>query len=124
MDPRLKKGIGLFNSGHFFECHESLEELYLETHEDQHKPFLEGLVQLAAACRIFQDFGETIGPVRMVRQAIIRLENYQPDYLGIEVDSLIRSLEKWTDRIEDKDPSFTRSRLRTPKIPLCRISTP
>ncbi|NIO11297.1 MAG: DUF309 domain-containing protein [Deltaproteobacteria bacterium] len=120
----MKKGIGLFNSGRFFECHESLEDLYLHTDEQQHKPFLEGLVQLATACRIFQDFGETIGPIRMVRQAIIRLENYQPDYLGIKVDSLIRSLESWTDRLESKGSPPKQSMDPAPQIPLCQLPTP
>ena len=115
MDARLKEGIGLFNAGRYFECHESLEDYYLQTHEE-HKPFLEGLVQLAAACRIFQEFGEVTGPVRMTRQAIIRLENYQPAYLGIKVKSLIKSLEKWASRIESIESSATSSQIPTPKI--------
>lgn len=123
MDARLKEGIGLFNSGRFFECHESLEDLYLHT-DEEHKPFLEGLVQLAAACRIQQEFGETTGPVRMVRQAIIRLENYQPAYLGVRVDSLIRSLERWTSRMQARETARTVSRVRTPKIRLCWFPNP
>jgi len=58
MNARLREGIGLFNEGRFFECHEALENLYYET-DAVNKPFVEGLVQLAAALRIFADFGET-----------------------------------------------------------------
>jgi len=123
MDARLKEGIGLFNAGRFFECHESLEDFYLQT-DEEHKPFLEGLVQLSAACRIFQEFGEITGPVRMIRQAIIRLENYQPAYLGIRVKSLIRSLEKWTSRMEACETSSAAPQVRTPKIRLCWFFTP
>ena len=99
MDARLREGIGLFNAGRFFECHEALEALYLET-DDANKPFLEGLVQLAAALRIFTDFGEIKGPVRMVRQALIRFENYQPAFMQVAVAELSASLEAWAKATE------------------------
>ena len=70
MDARLREGIGLFNDRRFFECHEILEPFYHET-EEANKPFIEALVQLAAAFRLFVDFGEIKGPVRMIRQALI-----------------------------------------------------
>ena len=31
-DPRLLKGVEQFNSALFFECHETLEEVWLEEH--------------------------------------------------------------------------------------------
>ena len=94
MDARLREGIGLFNDGRFFESHEVLEAFYLET-DDASKPFLEGLIQLAAALRIFADFGEIKGPVRMVRQALIRFENYQPAFMQVRVAELSAALETW-----------------------------
>ena len=99
MDARLREGIRLFNAGRFFESHESLEDFYHRA-EEENKPFLEGLIQLAAACRLFVDFGEVQGPVRMVRQAMIRLENYQPGYLGIRVKRLIQTMEEWAKQAE------------------------
>lgn len=99
MDARLREGIRLFNEGRYFESHESLEDSYRRA-EDKDKPFLEGLIQLAVACRIFCDFGEVKGPVRMVRQAIIRLENYRPLYLNVKVQEMIEALEAWTERAE------------------------
>lgn len=96
VDARLREGIRLFNAGRYFESHESLEDFYLSA-EERDKPFLEGLIQLAAAFRLFRDFDEVKGPARMVRQALIRLENYQPAYLGIKVTSLIRAMETWVE---------------------------
>lgn len=99
MDARLREGIRLFNAGRFFESHESLEDFYSRS-EEEHRPFVEGLIQLAAALRLFRDFGEVRGPVRMVHQAIIRLENYQPSYLGIRVKHLIAAMEEWAKQVE------------------------
>lgn len=99
MDARLREGIRLFNSGRYFESHERLEEFYLGA-EDKDKPFLEGLIQLAAAFRLFCDFGEVKGPVRMIYQALIRLENYQPTYLRVRVKDLIGAMEAWAKQAE------------------------
>ena len=94
MDARLREGIRLFNEGRFFESHETLEQFYQET-EDDHKPFLEGLIQLAVAFRLYVDFGEIKGPVRMIYQALIRFENYPSSHLEIRVRDLCESMETW-----------------------------
>ena len=119
MDARLREGIGLFNDGQFFQCHDILETLYQEADEAQ-KPFLEGLVQLAAAFRIFCDFGEIKGPVRMIYQALIRFENYQPTFLAIRVKDFCQAAEAWAKAAEKKDaqPSAT----NIPKIQFQRFS--
>jgi len=117
MDARLREGIRLFNAGRFFESHESLEDFYSRA-EEAHKPFLEGLIQLAAACRLCRDFGEVEGPVRMVHQAMIRLENYQPSYLGIRVKHLIQAMEEWTRQVEADNVTI---REQIPKIRLRRF---
>lgn len=117
MDARLREGIRLFNEGRYFESHESIEDFYLRA-DEQHKPFLEALVQLAAACRLYRDFGEVKGPVRMIYQAIIRLENYQPVYLKIKVNDLILEMEAWAKRAEADSES---ARADIPKIRLRRF---
>lgn len=99
MDARLREGIRLFNEGRFFESHESLEDFYLSSAEE-HRPFLEGLIELATAFRLCHDFGEAKGPVRMIYHAVIRLENYQPTYLGVRVKDLIQTMERWAKRVE------------------------
>lgn len=99
MDDRLREGIHLFNQRRFFECHEVLEGFYQET-EAANKPFLEGLVQLAAAFRIFADFGEIKGPVRMIYQALIRFENYRPNFLQVRVADMASAMEAWAKQAE------------------------
>jgi uncharacterized protein len=99
MDARLREGINLFNRGRFFESHEAWESFYQHT-EEANKPFIEGLVQLAAALRLYSDFGEIKGPVRMIYQALIRFENYHPSYLGIRVQELAAAMEAWAKEAE------------------------
>lgn len=115
MDARLREGISLFNAQKFFDCHEVFEAFYQETEVAQ-KPFLEGLVQLAAAFRMFVDFGEIKGPVRMARQALIRFEEYQPSFLQIKVKELSDSIHHWAQTVEKGGVA------EIPKIPLQRFS--
>jgi predicted metal-dependent hydrolase len=117
MDARLREGIRLFNAGRYFDSHESLEDFYLRADESD-KPFIEGLIQLAAALRMFSDFDEVKGPVRMARQALIRLENYQPAYLGIKVARLIQAVEAWVEETERHNNVAAR---KVPKISLRRF---
>jgi hypothetical protein len=117
MDDRLREGIGLFNERRFFECHEVLEALYQET-EATNKPFIEGLIQLAAAFRIFCEFGEVKGPVRMIYQALVRFENYQPDFLQVRVSEAAAAMETWAKQAERGANAPPPSSV--PKIPLQR----
>lgn len=118
MDARLREGIRLFNEGRFFESHKKLESFYQET-EDANKPFLEGLILLAAAFRLFSDFNEVKGPVRMIYQALIRFENYPATFLQIRVDRLSAAMEAWAKEKETvgKKPSSS----KIPRIQLKRL---
>jgi predicted metal-dependent hydrolase len=113
MDARLREGIRLFNESRFFEAHETLEQFYQET-EDANKPFLEGLIELAVAFRLYTDFGETKGPVRMIYQALIRFENYQSSHLEIRVKDLSESLERWAKEADTAGMPLS----NIPKIPV------
>ncbi len=119
MDARLREGLRLFNDRQFFDCHEALEALYLDS-EAPNKPFLEGLIQLAAAFRIFCEFDETKGPVRMIHQALVRLENYQPVFLQVRVEQLMAELEAWAKLAEAAEIPPPSSSI--PKIPFQRFS--
>jgi len=119
MDTRLRKGITLFNHGKFFDSHEVLEKFYQET-DQENKAFLEGLIGLAAAYRLFCDFGEIKGPVRLIYQALIRLENYQPTFLQVRVKELCQNAEAWAKTAEASGAKPLASDI--PKIKLQRFS--
>ena len=81
---------------------------------------LEGLIQLAAAFRMFVDFAEVKGAVRGIYQALIRFENYQPVFLQVQVKELCAEAEAWAKAAEP--PGSTPSALNIPKIQLQRFS--
>jgi uncharacterized protein len=119
MDARLREGIRLFNDRQFFASHEVLEHFYQDT-EAENKPFLEGLIQLAAAFRMYSDFGEVKGSVRMIYQALIRFENFQPAFLQVRVAELCQSAEAWAKATEAANAVASKATI--PKIQLQHFS--
>ena len=119
MDDRLRQGVELFNDGRFFESHEILEGFYQDT-EDAQKPFIEGLIQLAVAFRMFNEFGEIKGPIRMIYGALIRFENYQPTFLQVRVKELSEAMESWAKAAEAAGATPISQAI--PKIPLQRFN--
>jgi predicted metal-dependent hydrolase len=117
MDDRLRQGIEHFNKGRFFEAHEAWESLFGDA-EQSDKPFIEGLIQLSAACRLIEDFGEIKGPVKLIYQALIRFENYQPIYLDVKVADLAVMLEAWAKELES---SGVRGQKPVPSIAVRRF---
>jgi uncharacterized protein len=86
-DPRFLKGIEEFNNRLFFECHETLEEIWLEDHGDDRK-FYQGLIQIAAGYFKLEQ-GVPVGALKLWRIGLEKLAPYRPIYLGIGVDTLI-----------------------------------
>jgi uncharacterized protein len=90
-DETLRRGISLFNDGHFWEAHEAWEEAWLEERGDR-KRFLQGLIQLAAAHFHLQR-GTPSGGLRLFESSISRLRNLPPTFCGVELASAISMAE-------------------------------
>ena len=89
-DPRFLKGIEEFNQGLFFECHETLEDIWLEEHGEDRK-FYQGIIQIAAGYYKLQQ-GVPVGALKLWPTGIEKLLPYGPMYLGINVDALIAAV--------------------------------
>ena len=87
LDPRLVKGIEEFNHGLFFECHETLEEIWLEDHGED-RLFYQGLIQVAAGYYKLEQ-GVLIGAIKLWQRGLEKLEAYPPIYLGVDLRSMI-----------------------------------
>jgi predicted metal-dependent hydrolase len=92
----LAKGIAEFNAGLFFECHDTLEELWSGVRGPA-RDFFQGLIQVAVAY-YHLDNGNAAGASSMMRRAIKRLEKYPPRYAGFDVEGQRSRLLGWLDR--------------------------
>jgi hypothetical protein len=90
--PILLAGIGQYNDGYFFEAHETLEEIWLQSPMPARR-FLQGLIQLAAAF-VHLMRHEYPGTVGLLGQAVEKLRDFPADYLGVDVERLLPEAER------------------------------
>ncbi|MGZ8434830.1 MAG: DUF309 domain-containing protein [Candidatus Binatia bacterium] len=114
-DPRFIKGIEEFNNGLYFECHETLEEIWLEEHGEERK-FYQGIIQIAAGYYKLEQ-GVPAGALKLWRMGMEKLQAYSPVYLGVNVDALVAGVSANLAALE-KDQQQTASALGAPTIQL------
>lgn len=87
-EAHFAEGVDHFNAGRFWEAHESWETLWLVSATEM-RPFLQGLIQLAAA---YLHLGRAnySGAKRLYDAALGRLDAFPNGYCGVELASLIR----------------------------------
>jgi predicted metal-dependent hydrolase len=112
-DPRFIKGIDEFNHGLFFECHETLEEIWLEDHGDDRK-FYQAIIQIAAGYFKLEQ-GVPAGAIKLWRTGLEKLEPYRPVYLGINADALGGAVKEHLQQLE-ADPQRTFATFNPPTI--------
>ena len=93
------QGIEQFNQQQFYECHDTLEAIWIEAAELD-KRFYQGILQIAVACHHLRELNWR-GAVILLGEGIRRLHDYQPDYQDIDVtqlliesDSLLQTLQQ------------------------------
>lgn len=94
---RLREGIGLFNRGQFFECHEVLEAAWLEASAEW-KTFLQGLIQVAVAFHHLRQ-GNFLGAQRLLRAGIEKLSRGATPQEIVDLEPLLAALEPLPERI-------------------------
>lgn len=109
----FRKGIEELNTGYFFECHETLEDLWHGVRGPS-RDFFQGLIQLAVAF-YHVTRGNHAGARSMLDRALRRLEKYPEVYGGVDLGALRTEAAALRARIDDGSvddvPSFPRCRL-------------
>src|ERR1700728_780966 len=99
---QFRRGVALFNSGKFFECHEVWEELWLRAPEPE-KNFLQGLIQVAAAFH-HQGRGNMRGMRSLLAAGLAKVDQFPEKHRGIQLGKLCDDARKWTDGGADSRP--------------------
>ena len=92
------KGIEEFNKGEFYECHEYLEEAWMQ--EPTRVRFLyQGILQVGVGFYHLQN-GNWRGATGLLRNGTIRLKEFEPATLGIDVSRLVRECMLCLEELE------------------------
>lgn len=96
----LRRGIDLFNCGHFFEAHEVLEDVWRFLPRDlPSRRHCQGLVQLAVAFH-HQSTGNHVGARSVLERALRNLSGANNTFPAFDLDRLRQDLEPWRKYLE------------------------
>ena len=98
----LAAGIAQFNDGLFYECHDTLEEVWSGVRGPS-RDFLQGLIQVAVGFYHLGN-GNRAGATTLLRRALLRLERYPGRTAGVDLGPLREGVREWLAALESGAP--------------------
>ena len=95
----FQHGVAQFNDGLYFECHDTLEDLWTGLRNPS-RDFFQGLIQVSVAFYHLSN-GNLAGADSMLRRALKRFQAYPDRYFGFDLAAHRALLHEWLDRIAD-----------------------
>ena len=118
LPPDVAKGIDELNRREFFECHETIEAVWLIA-DDRVRLFYQGILQVGVACYHVEN-GNWRGATNLISGGIEKLEGFAPDWQGVDVDALLTQARRCEEEIRrlgpDKLGKFDRALFPTVRL--------
>jgi uncharacterized protein len=87
VEPAFWEGVEQFNQQQFYDCHDTLEAIWMEAMEPQ-RSFYQGVLQIAVALYHLGN-ANLRGATILMGEGVNRLRRYQPDYADVDVAHLL-----------------------------------
>jgi len=106
---KMREGVKFFNEQKYWECHEALEDVWIEDRNDPARNVYWAVIQIAASCIHFRD-GNIIGAQGMLSKAKEKLKRCREqkiltDFAIINLDW--EELESLVNKISDKNEALS-----------------
>ncbi|HTR80811.1 MAG TPA: DUF309 domain-containing protein [Bacteroidota bacterium] len=106
---RFARGVALFNARNFFDCHDAIEEIWMEWRGND-RTFFQGIIHVAVGFYHLEN-GNFRGSRSQLTKGITKLQRFRPAYFGIELEDFLdktsRCLQWVVDREQGQDaPTF------------------
>lgn len=92
------KGLAQFNDRLFFECHDTLEEIWSGA-RGAPRDFFQGLIQVAVGFYHLGN-GNRAGALTLLRRSLDRLARFPAHYAGVELEPLRAAVGEWLRALE------------------------
>lgn len=92
------RGLAQFNDRLFFECHDTLEEIWTGM-RGAPRDFFQGLIQIAVGFYHLGN-GNRAGARSLLLRSLERLRRYPTRYAGVELEPLRREVGEWLRALE------------------------
>jgi uncharacterized protein len=93
LPPQYLHGLALFNASAFYECHEVLEELWLQATGDE-RQLLHALIQAAAAL-LHHQRGNLKGAISVQQRALAKLSQLPASVLQLDTQAFALDLQQF-----------------------------
>ena len=93
----MEKAALEFNSGKFFECHDTLEEVW-QGIRGPARDFFQGLIQISVGFYHLRN-GNRQGGESQLDKGLTKLENYGDSYAGMELANLRTGVRRWLEKV-------------------------
>jgi predicted metal-dependent hydrolase len=97
----FRRGVAEFNAGYYFECHDTLEDMWAGIRGPS-RDFFQGLIQVSVAFYHLTG-GNRAGAESMFRRALQRFTPYPDRYFGFDLAAHRAELRGWLERIRRGD---------------------
>lgn len=99
---QFQRGIQQFNQGDYYDCHDTLEALWMEAAIAE-KPFFQGILQLSVALYHLGNHNWQ-GTAILLGEGLRRLEPFEPNYHGVDVTDLLDCADAWLETVQQLGP--------------------
>jgi hypothetical protein len=89
--PLMQQGLELFNQGKFYECHEVIEDAWMEE-KDPIRVMYQGILQIGVACYHIQNRNWR-GAIRVLERGVPKAARFAPNCMGINISKLLEDSE-------------------------------
>jgi len=100
--PEFWQGIEQFNQEEFYDCHDTLEAIWMDAIATD-KNFYQGILQIAVACYHLGNYNWR-GAVTLLGEGIRRLSYFQPNHSQIDVSTLVSQSYQLLQQLQQIEP--------------------
>lgn len=115
-DPKYLAFFDTFNAGQYYECHDLLEDIWMEQRSNK---FLQGLLQMSVALYHYQN-GNIKGARTLFASAHRYLQPYQPRFWDVDVELVISYIERCLSLLPSVD-RLAVSQARSRPLPVLKL---
>lgn len=100
LEKEFLRGIRQFNDRQFFDCHETLEDVW-RAYLEPDREFIQGIIQIAVAYYHLLR-GNCEGTRKLFERGLPRVKKYGRCYFGLDMENFVAKVEKDYSRFENE----------------------
>jgi predicted metal-dependent hydrolase len=94
----LQKGINEFNERQFFQCHETLEALWID-YDKPDRECIQGIIQIAVAYYHYRRDNRA-GALKLLTRGLLRISRFAPAHFGLDLERLCLAVVADIERLQ------------------------